>query len=593
MKNCFKIKLRPYLAGLLFVFISCNSSSQNDNTMDAFQSFNAKIITTNVSVNSTQTLSNENGILIGGEGRFTIQENVTLDIASKFNVLENKQLFFGKGNVTFASGTVDYINVQWFGAKGDDTTPDSDAIQRAIDAAVYSTGVSVVYFPPGEYLIDKPLLALRDVKKNGKYQFLNLTLRGHQLPYNNPGDGKGGVSVLKANKEIPFVFGVQAARGVHIENMVFDGYIPSKFEIADLIHKTSNDLYPQDRYAPLSAIVIDPFSPEKPEGGGYKGFDEYYTNIRASSRILIENSMIENFPTGISISPNGTTQQGDTVAINFTQFRNLVHGIVICQTQSRNIVVDNCAFGRMKYCFNSEDFGEQNGVLPEVNNIKVADGVAWLYKANGNVAYGHFRNVYAEALYGIGYSVLNKQPLNFESCVFKFRPMTDAIKGDINPCILRADNASFTGCSLIMGGGKKNVEPIIIDVNKVTFINCVLDSEPINIGKNINQKNQTDNLNSGLRPNKLKTSVWTKNEFITEKKLAISYTGESNSYFFENVHGYVVGDFVFGKVAITEEPFQGEVIYTAVGRVSKVEKGKAYFKSELLPKKNVSLKASN
>ena len=45
-----------------------------------------------------------------------------------------------------------WVSVNSFGAKGDGITPDSDAIQKALNS-----GASTVYFQPGAYLIDKPV----------------------------------------------------------------------------------------------------------------------------------------------------------------------------------------------------------------------------------------------------------------------------------------------------------------------------------------------------------------------------------------------------------------------------------------------------
>lgn len=553
------------------------------------QDLDLTIIKKQISVTTSTSLNEENGVFLSPKAEFKISKGVKYTIDTKLNIFQSRQLFFGEGDVIFNTGSVEHIDVTWFGAKPNDKVSDVNAVQKAINTAIMSPGVSVVYFPPGEYTIDRPLLAMRKMKRKKDHDFFNLTLRGHQLAYNNPRGKKGGVSVLKADNEIPFVLGIQAARGVHIENMVFDGYIPSKMDKEELVHKSSNELYKQDRFAPLSAIVIDPFSPNKPKTGGYKGMDEFYNNNRSSSRVHIEGSVIQNFPTGIAFSPNGKTQQNDSAAITFTRFNNLVNGIVICQAQSRNVVVDNCDFSLMKFVFNTDDFGEQQGVLPEVNNLKVSGGVAWLYKANGNIAYGHFRNVYTEALYGIGYSVINKQPLNFEGCVFKFRSMTDPIKGNFNPCILRADNASFTGCTFLVGGGKKNVEPLLIDVNKATFVNCYFDTYPINIGENLKNKNESTIINSGLRKNKIKSTNWDKKEFSSSKVMVVNYDESSNKHFIKNNLNYKKGDYIFGNLTINIEPFNGESIYTAIGKVLEVKNNRVYFESKYLEKKKTML----
>lgn len=579
-----------YTTFLFFFSISLISHSQNTPYFSAAKDMGVQIIKNELRVNSPLIIDNNEGVLLGENGQFTINENASLTIATKFNLFQNKQLFFGKGKVFFSPGSVDYIDVTWFGAKPNDGVSDVLAIQKAINTAIMSNGVSVVYFPPGEYCIDSPLLAMRFNEKSKKYGLFNLTLKGHQLPYNNPKGNKGAVSVLKVEKEIPFVLGIQGARGVHIENLVFDGYLPSKTSIEDLINKSSNELYKQNRYAPLSAIVIDPFSANLPSKGAYKGLENYYNNKRSSSKVLLEGIVLQNFPTGIAITPNGKTQQADSVTITQTRFTNLINGLVICQTQSRNIVVDNCLFGRMKYAFNSVDFGEQRGILPEVNNCKISDGVAWIYNANGNVAYGHFNGIYAEGLYGIGYSVINKQPMNFNSCVFKFRPMTDLYKSDFNPCVLRADNASFTGCTFIVGGGKSNIEPILIDVKEATFINCYFDTYPINLGNSLSAKNKSEYINSNLRKNKLKSTTWKEDKFEKTQVVNVSFDSKTKGYFFANTNGFEVNDFVFGLVNIKNKPFIGRPIFTAIGKVYRVKGNKAFFRSSLLEKDVTSIK---
>ena len=46
-----------------------------------------------------------------------------------------------------------------FGAKGDGATDDTAAIQRAVDAANRAPGV--VFFPPGVYLLSRPITVVR------------------------------------------------------------------------------------------------------------------------------------------------------------------------------------------------------------------------------------------------------------------------------------------------------------------------------------------------------------------------------------------------------------------------------------------------
>ena len=61
-----------------------------------------------------------------------------------------------------ASGS-DVFNVKTFGAIGDGTADDTTAIQNAINAAAVSSATyvpgTIVYFPPGSYLVSSDLFA--------------------------------------------------------------------------------------------------------------------------------------------------------------------------------------------------------------------------------------------------------------------------------------------------------------------------------------------------------------------------------------------------------------------------------------------------
>lgn len=79
---------------------------------------------------------------------------------------ERGEQYIGNGTawVLQADRVTEVLNVKAFGAKGDKTTDDTRAIQKALDAAVkyYSSTLLplglMVYFPPGEYRITAPLI---------------------------------------------------------------------------------------------------------------------------------------------------------------------------------------------------------------------------------------------------------------------------------------------------------------------------------------------------------------------------------------------------------------------------------------------------
>jgi hypothetical protein len=115
------------------------------------------------------------------------------------------------------------INVRWFGAKGDLTTPDTAAIQNAINAS-YSTNVTAIYFPDGNYVVDGQIF-----------------LYGKTSLFGNSGksvirfEGTFGGSVV--NKYV-FVLGISAKNVIntwtnaYISNLSFVGNPNAQFSYA-------------------------------------------------------------------------------------------------------------------------------------------------------------------------------------------------------------------------------------------------------------------------------------------------------------------------------------------------------------------------
>ena len=93
-----------------------------------------------------------------------------------------------KDNVTFPSGT--FFNVKDSGAKGDSTAFDTDAINKAIDAAA-TAGGGTIYFPAGEYLS----FSIR--MKSNITLFLD---NGAVLIAADPNQGKGGYDAPELNQ---------------------------------------------------------------------------------------------------------------------------------------------------------------------------------------------------------------------------------------------------------------------------------------------------------------------------------------------------------------------------------------------------------
>ena len=550
----------------------------------------ANVIKDSTNIDTDTTTSSDENILVVGDGSFDVNSGSTLTFDSKLEVSLNKQIFFGDGDVLFNK-----INVVWFGATPNSGIDSSESIKKAIKSAIHSEGSSVVYFPPGVYTIEKPIYPRR--YNSGSLSYYNLTLLGSQFNYSNFG-GNGGVSSFDVPNEIPFVFGLQGCRGVEVKNLAFKGYMaePTK---EDLIYLDDNSVYNQDRYAPLSAIVIDPLNDNggTPLPDGYSHPDLVYDNSLNSSKVLIENCSIAGFPTGIALSPNGVTQQGDSISISNVRVKDGVYGVVSCQDQARTVTVENnCIFQRLKWVFCGDLFGARTGIMPEVSDTKIADGCAWVFRYSGTASYAHFVNVYAEGLYGIGFCLSNFQPLSFVNSTFKLNPKTASQKkGYINPCILYTDNASFVGSTIGVGGDETITEPLVIYVDNISYNNCYFDTKLVNLSSNVVVRNKTIDTLSYVRDSKIPFTTWDVDMMISQTTRNVVYdglVGDDHTYTITTTDPYNVGEFVFGLIdPLDFFPFTIQKINTALGEIISVNAGVSVtFKSNTLPLANTSIK---
>lgn len=80
----------------------------------------------------------------------------------KVTILGECQVFDKGINLQFEPGTIDQINVSWFGAKGYDTLDDTESFQQAIRIACNSFNTMTIFVPVGRYFISKTLLVRND-----------------------------------------------------------------------------------------------------------------------------------------------------------------------------------------------------------------------------------------------------------------------------------------------------------------------------------------------------------------------------------------------------------------------------------------------
>jgi len=151
--------------------------------------------------------------------------------------------------------SVSVFNVKDFGAKGDGVTNDTEAIQRAIDAA--RTVGGIVYFPSGTYMVDR-LTRVSNLTLKG---YLNATLKLNPQS-KKPIDQQFGIIYMTTTK--------YPVTDVTIEGLIFDGNkfnqdptpidtgLRSKAHYALLrIWKDPNTVFPAERITIRNCIFRD------------------------------------------------------------------------------------------------------------------------------------------------------------------------------------------------------------------------------------------------------------------------------------------------------------------------------------------------
>lgn len=312
------------------------------------------------------------------------------------------------------------LNVKEFGAKGNGTVDDQPAIQKAVDEAVKTS--STVYFPPGNYRIDRPVMVYHWNGKEYTQVFVKLT--GESRMWDN---GKG--SVIIANFKDKFAIGVQKGKGCIISGLNFQGKYQSPNLLPEVLYQTDFDKYGDpscrdSRYSPYAGIVLDPFTGEIPGDGGYPGMREWYRGPQSrsgSTGIRIEDCTVSNFTIGIILSPNGYTQNNELITIENIRFGDSKAGFAGCQAQEKmNRIINVGAWGRVHTVFVFNKYGAGHPGNYFIQGVNLAGSVInIIYRNSGGWGPMFMRDVFAESILSIGHwdgasgDVLSTSLINF------------------------------------------------------------------------------------------------------------------------------------------------------------------------------------
>jgi len=142
--------------------------------------------------------------------------------------------------------TASVFNVADFGAKGDGKTPDSEAIQKALDAAGAVGGT--VYLPAGRY-------PCHDLKVHAHTTVLAEPQWGYR--------GDAGAMLLLDSDEADCLLNITGAFGVHLHGLFLQGRREAKKAIHGVFLNNDQKYSPQE-----DAIVIDDCKIERFSGHG-------------------------------------------------------------------------------------------------------------------------------------------------------------------------------------------------------------------------------------------------------------------------------------------------------------------------------------
>lgn len=368
------------------------------------------------------------------------------------------------------------------------------AIDNLLSAVIGSGGDNIklrgtLYMPPGIYMIKEPILIMSVI--NERYaNFCSLEITGDAAPF---GEGFHSTVIRAVFNDKPALV-VQGGRAVRIrklaivgKNMWYDDYAakhnPMHHGPYQPFYDPSNTYITNkcrdNRYSPYAGICIDPFHESVKLENQYPEMESQYSlpgegsiiPYRASSDVIIEECWVSGFVTGIIISPTGVLQNAENIRIsNSTVFSNK-SCLVVCQSQSRNVVLDNVSLSTCRFAINTVDYGERTGNCPAIfgANIGFAKEV---FNVSSIGSTPSINALYCESILAIGQlgGGGSYDGYVFNSCTFAIVNTPEGVPA-VNTHLANLTLTQFNGCTFVNGGG--NVEPFrAFNIGLMTFIDC-------------------------------------------------------------------------------------------------------------------------
>lgn len=280
-----------------------------------------------------------------------------------------------------ATPSFPYVNVLTFGAVGDATaniltgavtgTDNRAAIQAAIDYALQHK-ITQVFIPDGRYL------CLGTLHLGYGDSFYTIELVGTTANY-NAGNGSAGVELIFTAYDRQGL-NIQGGRGVRVANIAFthaggNAWVFNNIEVPGTLPSAASSwcspsfVGALNQHSPKAAITVDAFGGAQPADPypnviypSWTGIVAQY-NKNLTSGIVIEDCEFDGWPVGFGIGMN-TDSQGDFLRFRGTNtIQSCAYGIVVCNTQSRNVSIADINYVFVNTLITNRNFGGGDGEL--------------------------------------------------------------------------------------------------------------------------------------------------------------------------------------------------------------------------------------
>lgn len=375
-----------------------------------------------------------------------------------------------------------YINVKWYGAKGNNVQDDQPYIQRACYEAIhrYTLWPSEVFIPGGTYVIGSGILLKKDLNGDKEPEAFSLYIRGEGgFPYNAT-----GYTQLRCTHNDTFCFGAQLAKGLVIQSLLITGQNNITFTSSYDAFTSPESEYVvngcrDNTYSPYTAICIDPFGRTGivAEADRYPGYSAEYTPAHGqggSTDVKIEQCRIEKFVCAFCFSPNGYTLNAEQIELNRCRIDYCKVGIAPCQLQSRSVrIYDMTMWTFVLYMVNCSLYGQGSGQVPYLEGCNIAGNVKYCFYANSTVSTVQINAFFAESFYSLGR--ISTDAVSFVGCMLKWALPTTTNASALT--MFSTDKqVTFRDCTLIHSSNPPTTMPLKISASRMRFYGCTLDA---------------------------------------------------------------------------------------------------------------------